>query len=113
MRDGLYNHYEQDAGACCGFVVSADACYGAARFCDAPAVPGSSYCARHRALCQVPPGSRAGKRIRADQARAANQGVPPPPRLAALPVPEPLEAADDSDDTRAYARSVIPRGEEE
>ncbi len=75
---------------------------------------GSSFCALHRALCQVPPGSKAAARIRADHARAADKFVPPPARLAALPVPEPFEAADDdADDARAYARPVITSDDEE
>jgi hypothetical protein len=64
----------------CGFVLDGG---GATRFCDAPALPGSSYCRRHHALCQVSPGSREGARLAARQAAAAEHVLPP--QLAGLP----------------------------
>lgn len=81
----------------CGYVLAAPRPGHPARFCDAPAVPGSSYCAGHRALCQVAPGSKAARRITARQARVPAH-VPPPPHLASVPVPEPSEP--DPDDVR-------------
>jgi hypothetical protein len=60
-------------------------------FCDAPAVRGSAYCARHQALCRLAPGSPAA--IAAAEALAQAGETPPPPRelgfLDALPIPEP------------------------
>jgi hypothetical protein len=65
-----------------------------ARFCDAPATPGSSYCARHRALCQVPPDAAAAAPIRAALVRAAERTGPAPPRLGAVALPDPLDMDD-------------------
>src|SRR5580704_2208099 len=49
----------------CGYVI-ANPSGRPPRFCDAPTARGSSYCLRHRALCQVPPGSEAAARIAAE-----------------------------------------------
>jgi len=85
----------------CGYVVAEDWRYGgAAPFCDAPAVPGSSYCAKHLALCAVAPGTKAGARILADQAAAArSDGIAPEAagHAPALTEPEPLDAEVDED----------------
>src|SRR5258706_16239042 len=46
----------------CGYVARAGWRYGGATpFCDAPALPGSSYCAGPRALCTIAPGSAAAE----------------------------------------------------
>lgn len=79
----------------CGYVLEEGSGGGTARFCDAPAVPGSSYCAGHRALCQVAPNSAAAAPIRAELARAAERATLPPPRLDAIAVPEPFEECGD------------------
>jgi hypothetical protein len=54
------------------------------RFCGAPTTRGSAYCARHRALCTVAPGSPEGRRILDDLDAAARVVPPPPPELATL-----------------------------
>jgi hypothetical protein len=41
--------------------------------CAAPSVRGSAYCARHRALCQVAPGTREADAIEAEFAREAGR----------------------------------------
>ena len=69
-------------------------------FCDAPALPGSSYCAQHRALCVIAPGSAAAARAARtlDEVAAAAPG-----ELAFLDgaaMPE-LEAAAERDDIAA------------
>jgi hypothetical protein len=92
------------APALCGYVARAGWRYGMAPpFCDAPALPGSSYCAHHRALCILVPGSAAAEsavRMLEEAAAAA----PAPPRelafLGAASVPE-LEAAAERDDIAA------------
>jgi hypothetical protein len=79
-----------------------------AQFCDAPAVPGSSYCARHRALCQVAPDSAAAAPIRSALDRAAERTAPPPAQLDAVALPEPDEPDED-----ALAELDLPRAEPE
>ena len=78
----------------CGFVLAG--ARAGVRFCDAPAERGSSYCARHRALCQVAPErARRPSAIVAEFARAAERATPPglvPPDRAVLADPEPVEA---------------------
>jgi hypothetical protein len=72
-------------------------------FCDAPALPGSSYCAQHRALCIVAPGSAAAERAARtlDEAAAAASGSPGELEfLDAAAVPE-LDAAAERDDIAA------------
>jgi hypothetical protein len=92
----IYNLDVRSGPARCGYVVAQDWRYGGADpFCNAPAVPGSSYCAKHLALCAVAPGTKAGARILADQAAAArSDGTPPEAagRAPALTEPEPLDA---------------------
>jgi hypothetical protein len=84
----------------CGFVVSGEG--EAVRFCDAPAPRGSSYCVRHRALCQVRPGTKAAAAILAELAREAAR-----PGAGADTVPEAPEATD-ADDALA-ALDLRPR----
>jgi hypothetical protein len=72
-------------------------------FCDAPALPGSSYCARYRALCVIAPGSAAAERAarRLDEAAAAASAPSGELEfLDAAAVPE-LEAAAERDDIAA------------
>jgi hypothetical protein len=72
----------------CGYVI-AEAEGGLPRFCDAPTVRGSSYCVRHRALCQVAPGSAAAAQIAAELA-SVHLGAPD-----LVAIPEPLDDAVD------------------
>ena len=81
------------ATARCGFVVSGEG--EAIRFCDAPAPRGRSYCARHHALCQVRPGTKAADAIVAELASAAERA--PPPGIAVDPVPEPIDEGEADD----------------
>ena len=88
----------------CGYVVRAGWRYGMAPpFCDTPALPGSSYCAQHRALCIIAPGSAAAE-IAARMLDKAAAAAPKSPRelafLDAAGVPE-LEAAAERDDIAA------------
>ncbi len=88
----------------CGYVARAGWRYGkGAPFCDAPALPGSSYCARHRALCTIAPGTAAAEIAARALDRAADAAPAPPPELAfldAASVPE-LEAAAEPEDIAA------------
>lgn len=75
----------------CGYVVAAMWRYGAPDpFCDAPALPGSSYCEAHHALCAVDPATEEGRRLAKSQASAALTVLPDafPPLAAPEPVPE-------------------------
>jgi hypothetical protein len=72
-------------------------------FCDAPALPGSSYCAQHRARCVIAPGSAAAERAARSLDEAAAAASASPGELAfldAAAVPE-LEAAAERDDIAA------------
>ena len=72
-------------------------------FCDAPAAAGSSYCAQHRAVCVIAPGSAAAE-MAARRLEAAAAASPRSVRqlafLDAAAVPE-LEAAAERDDIAA------------
>ena len=88
----------------CGYVLRDGWRYGMAPpFCDAPALPGSSYCADHRALCVIAPGAAAAE-VAARRLNEAAAGVAPSPRelafLDAAAVAEP-EAAAERDDIAA------------
>ena len=89
------------AAAPCGYVARGSWRYGeAGPFCDAPAVPGSSYCAEHRALCTIAPGSAAAAGAARALDQAADAARTPPPELfflAAAPPPE-LDAAAEPED---------------
>lgn len=78
---------ESDAsGGCCAFVTVNNWRYGDGDpFCGAPAVAGSAYCAVHRALCQIPPGTRAG--IAAARALRREAEIAAPPALGLLDAP--------------------------
>ena len=94
--DPFYNQRER-LPALCSYVVAEGWHYGAPPpFCDAPAAPGSSYCAEHRALCAVPLGSVAATRVLAAQAHAAGSGtaLPPPPEPLEIDADEALNALD-------------------
>jgi len=71
-------------------------------FCDAPALPGSSYCAHHRVVCILAPGSAAAETAaRAlDEAAAAESVSRVLAFLDAAAVPE-VEAAAERDDIAA------------
>ena len=71
----------------CGYIIAGEG--RGALFCDRPAVRGASYCARHRALCQVRPGTPEAAAIIADLAREAER--PNRPCVSHDPIPEPLE----------------------
>lgn len=77
----------------CAYVVGRWRFGGPSPFCDAPAVAGAPYCARHLALCRVAPGTAEGRRLAAGQARLAEQAAAPPQefaRLDAVALPEPF-----------------------
>lgn len=103
---GRFNYSVHDS--LCGYVLQAARRGRSARFCDAPAVPGSSYCARHRALCQVAPDSAAAAPIRSALDRAAERTAPPPARLDAVALPEL-----DEEDADALEALDLPRAESE
>jgi len=71
-------------------------------FCDAPALPGSSYCPHHHALCVIAPGSAAadGAARSLAEAAAAAASLRGLAFLDAAAVPE-LEAAAERDDIAA------------
>jgi len=72
-------------------------------FCDAPALPGSSYCPQHHAVCVIAPGSAAADgaaRSLAEAAAAAPASLRELAFLDAAAVPE-LEAAAERDDIAA------------
>ncbi len=97
----LHEHPERG----CAYVVTSASRAGAPRFCSRAAMPGSPYCAGHRALCCVAPGSaRAARLVACEDAVAA---APPPElaHLAACAVLEPGDPAEDADDVAALARS--------
>ena len=64
-----------------------------AAFCDAPALPGSSYCVGHQRRCVVGPGSAEGRAVEAALLAEAEDAPAPPRELAHLAesgMPEPL-----------------------
>jgi len=78
----------------CGFVVAQGDRHP---FCDRPALKGSSYCARHHALCTVAPDSDEAARLLREQDRISAESAPPPPelaQLAAADLPEPMDESD-------------------
>ena len=62
-------------------------------FCGAPTVEGSAYCATHRALCQIPPGTRAGIAAARALRREAETATPPASGLLDAPALPELESA--------------------
>jgi hypothetical protein len=70
----------------CAFIGEGE---GAEKFCEAPALRGSPYCARHRALCLVAPDSAEGTALLREIERAADEA--PPPTVGPMLVPEMLE----------------------
>src|SRR5579883_510785 len=76
----------------CSFIAAEGWTYGMdAPFCDAPALPGSSYCERHRALCEIAPRSPAGLAAARALTRDADAAPPPPADLAFLAASAPPE----------------------
>lgn len=84
---GKTSSQEPDEG--CVYITVAKWRAGAAPFCGAPVLPGSSYCARHAPLCGVDPASERGEQIAAEQDAAAAMSLLPD--LEAYAVPEPLD----------------------
>src|SRR5690348_9764902 len=88
----------------CGYVVREGWRYGmTSPFCDAPALPGSSYCAHHRALCIIAPGSAAAAIAARTLDDAAAADAASPGELAFLDAagtPD-LDAAAERDDIAA------------
>jgi len=79
----------------CSYITAGTWRSGAAPFCGALALPGSSYCAVHAPLCGVDPASQQGVRIAAEQdAAAASMLREPSPQGADCAIPEPLEEED-------------------
>ena len=77
----------------CAYIVAERRRGSDAAFCDAPALRGSSYCARHLRLCVVGPGSAEGRALEAALAAEAEDAPAPPRELAHLAesaVPESL-----------------------
>jgi len=106
-ENGMVN--PADTRSQCSFIVTARWRFGGADpFCNAPAVPGSAYCARHLARCAAAPES--------ELALAGDVEAPPPPpelrylREAALP--ELLPEAEDELRALLDVRPLEPRGEE-
>ncbi|MGH7002083.1 MAG: hypothetical protein ACREEA_11320 [Stellaceae bacterium] len=75
-------------------------------FCDRPALPGSSYCAWHRALCAVAPASSAFAGLAAAQIVAGETRAAPPPERGWLVAPP--EFFDESDDERLAGLDLPP-----
>ena len=105
-RDARVNLSGRDvsvsAPGTCSFVV-ADWRLGDEPFCGGPTRPGSSYCARHQALCVVPRGSAESRSREAALAVDVEAAPEPPPELAHLKesaLPEPFP--DDIGDLRAF-----------
>lgn len=72
----------------CSYVAAECWHYGAGDpFCPAPALPDSSYCAEHKALCRLAPGSAAADRAAAALQRAAEAAQGPPAELGFLDLP--------------------------
>lgn len=68
----------------CSYVVAERRRGADAAFCDAPALPGSSYCAGHLRLCVVGPGSAEGRALEAALLAEAEDAPAPPRELAHL-----------------------------
>jgi hypothetical protein len=89
----------------CSYVVATAWRYGGPDpFCNAPAVPGSSYCPRHHALCEGTAGEASAVEL------ADNVVFLPPPELAhlaATPLPDALDESEPADALEGFA---LPRG---
>lgn len=68
----------------CGYIIAEGG--AGVRFCDEPAAAGSSYCARHRAICSVAPDTPEGRALAAELAREADR--PPLPGVGCHPLLE-------------------------
>lgn len=79
----------QEPDEACVYITAPTWRAGTAPFCGAPALPGSSYCARHALLCGVDAASERGEQIAAEQDAAAAMSLLPD--LGICAVPEPLE----------------------
>jgi hypothetical protein len=96
---GTYS-FPSDPPPGCGYFLEEER-----RFCDAPALPGSSYCSAHRRLCQVRPGTAAAARVMQGFENAARSSGPLPPELAFLASIEPPEL-DSADEPRDLAGCI-------
>jgi hypothetical protein len=97
-----------DEPGTCRFIAAEAWEPGAAPFCGAPVLPGSSYCASHRRLCYIDPVSPQAAGIVIAQKLAGR--VPPPRKLKCLvtsSLPEPDEETESST-IEEFRRSVAP-----
>jgi hypothetical protein len=90
----IHDPYRCETEGRCGFVVAPGSNHP---FCDAPALRGSSYCARHHALCAVAPDSEEAVWLARDQDNAASRAGPPPPELGFLAAGYPPERIEEND----------------
>lgn len=94
--------------ATCAYVAAIAWRYGAGDpFCGAPAVPGSSYCAPHHALCALVAGSAEAAGAARAQADAGGE-TPPLPGLIRNELPLPLEVDADEDPRELAACLDLP-----
>ena len=80
----------------CSYVIDAKAPDGP-RFCDAAAIRGSAYCARHRALCGAAPDTPEGATLARELEREADTVLTPPHDLARLEFTPLLEPQDEDE----------------
>src|SRR5579883_1559537 len=93
----------------CSFIAAEGWTYGMdAPFCDAPALPGSSYCERHRALCEIAPRSPAGLAAARALTRDADAAPPPPADLAFLAASAPPEIEAEAEPQDIAPASIFP-----
>ena len=97
--------------AICAYVAATAWRYGAGGpFCGAPALPGSSYCAPHHALCALVAGS--AEAAGAARAQADAGGEPPPGLISRALIrhelPLPLEVDADEDPRELAACLDLP-----
>jgi len=98
--NGGASGFAADATARCGYIAGERWRHDPlGPFCDAPAVSGGSYCARHHALCTASAASAAGRALAAALQEAVDDAPEPPPELAhlmaaALPEPVPEDERD-------------------
>ena len=94
-----FNHCEQETQNRCAFVIVDDWRYGDGNpFCDAPALAGRAYCARHWALCNAGADGR-----EAEPAETAG----PPAEFAHL---EPVDVSEPVEPSETPAEFDLPTG---
>jgi hypothetical protein len=92
----------------CRFIAAERWEAGAAPYCGAPVLPGSSYCPSHRRLCYIDPASPQAVGIVIAQKLAGR--IPPPRKLKCLvtsSLPEPDEETESST-IDEFRRSAAP-----